>query len=693
MMYHRSNKYEGDTMKEGIQRIFDDYLQRLKQDESICENFKKLVLEQLGLGTELDPMLFRFLEIAKEQNYPYAVPLGYAMLFYATYSKDIDLAISYNETARKLFKKMPDYKERDGILTVANNAVLANILKEDYGAAYQEIAAAMPMAEKGGRISYYSAFLNNGAIILREFGLYKKAIQQVEETLEKRDFIGSSNFIVTIYLLSNLYLSARETEKMRKLLHTYMAELEKSEYYDSDIYNKQFMEAAIIDDNREEARAWYERLMQTYDFSKNDHLDNNEVYLSLARYHLYQKEYDKAQEYYMHLLSHMDEVLGYKRQILEETAQLYEGLHEYGKAYEYLKEAHKLSTSYTAFIDDMYRQEIEDVWEKNRMLSYEVLYDRLLEMTEFGKTVTSCLNWKQLSEVIDQHAARIFSFDDWEVLLYEETKQQFRSFSNDCFTLASHPILKACTQEYTSRKLPNLTADSEAARSLGTLYEEHTRSMLLQPITYQNTMLALFCMKSDQVENFSRTDQRLLQVFVDYIAIAIHNVQQFEDALEKSSYDYLSGIYNRSALMQYGDAMLQNARKTSHSIGALMMDIDDFKQINDTFGHMQGDEVIRQVTAIMKQMQRHGIIARFGGEEFILLIDSLSKQELYELAEAIRYACEACKIITENGSIRFTISIGCCYQDSPASSLKELFNVADQRLYIAKRNGKNCVQM
>lgn len=136
--------------------------------------------------------------------------------------------------------------------------------------------------------------------------------------------------------------------------------------------------------------------------------------------------------------------------------------------------------------------------------------------------------------------------------------------------------------------------------------------MLLQPITYQGTILAIFCMKSNQMENFSRTDQRLLQVFADYIAIAIHNVLQFEDALDKSSYDYLSGIYNRSALMQYGETMLQEVLQNRHSIGVLMMDIDDFKKINDTFGHMQGDEVIRRVTAIMRQKQRHGIIARFG---------------------------------------------------------------------------------
>ena len=133
-------------MKE-IQRTFDNYLQRLKQDESICENFKKLVLEQLGLGTELDPICFA-LDIAKEQKLCICRSSGLCHAVLCNLLQDIDLAISYNEKARELFMKMPDYKERDGILTVANNAVLANILKEDYGAAYREIAAAMPMAEK-----------------------------------------------------------------------------------------------------------------------------------------------------------------------------------------------------------------------------------------------------------------------------------------------------------------------------------------------------------------------------------------------------------------------------------------------------------------------------------------------------------------------------------------------------------------
>lgn len=682
-------------MKEDIKKTFEHYLQLLEKDESISDNFKKLVLEQLGLCNEIDPYINQFLCIAEKHNYSYALPMGYAMKFFITYGKDIDLAIAYNEKARELFMKIPDYKEHEGILTVANNAVISNIIKEDYGAAYQEILTSMPLAEKNGRISYYSAFLNNGAIILREFGLYKKAIQQVEETLEKRDLIGDSNFFVTIFLLTSLYLYAKETDKVRNLLDEHLSEMIKLDYYDEYIFYKQYMEAAIIDDNKEEAEKWYNKIIKSYHFENNDLLDNQEVYLSIARYHMYQNEYEIALEYYEKLLSHLDDTLGHKRQILEEASQLYEYLNDYEKSYYYLKKAHDLSITYTAFIDDMYRQEIEDVWEKNRMLSYEFMYDRLIDMTEFGKIVTSCLNKEQLIEVINKHSGRIFSFDNWELLLYNEAQNEFVSLNNISYPFSEYSILAEVDYIHMKEpiKVANLEADPKIKSTLGHLCDESTKSMLLQPIIYEDRLQALFCMKSNLIENFSRTDLRLLKVFADYLAIAIHNVQQFSDAVEKSSYDYLCGIYNRSALMQNGELMLQNAKENQLPIGAMMIDIDDFKIINDTFGHMKGDDVIRQVTSIMQENQHHGIIARFGGEEFILLIDNISKQELYNIAENIRYCCEKSNITLEQDEIHFTISIGCSYENHSISSLQELFNEADKKLYVAKRNGKNCVQM
>ena len=117
----------------------------------------------------------------------------------------------------------------------------------------------MPIAEKGGQITYYSAFLNNGAIILREFGLYKKAIQQVEETLEKRDFIGDGNFI-PLFLLCGLYLAVKDTAKVKSCFDTYVPELQKTGYFDVNIFNLGYLDAAILEDDRKLADELYQNL-------------------------------------------------------------------------------------------------------------------------------------------------------------------------------------------------------------------------------------------------------------------------------------------------------------------------------------------------------------------------------------------------------------------------------------------------
>lgn len=680
-------------MKIELQRTFDEYFKQFEVDEDVNVKLKRLILNNIGLSDELYPILKRFLTIAKEQHYAYSTALGYSMIFYFLYSNDVDLAIEYNEKARILFKQIPGYENTEGILTVANNAVLGNILKEDYGAAYDEILQAMPMAEKSERMSYYSAFLNNGAIILSEFGLYGKAIQQVEETLQKREFIGESNFIVTIFLYGNLCVSSGNIEKLRSIIETYANHIQTTELFDTSLFNKFYLEAAMMEKDYEEAKRAFHHLQDTYNFETNDMIDNMEVYLAYARYFMFIHAYDQAEVYYEIVLKNVNNMLGHKRQIHEEIALLKARKKQYEEAYTSLKEAHDRSIKYVNFIDDMYRHEIEDVWERNRMLSYEVLYQRLLDITTFGKTVTSTLTRSQLIEIIQERLPQIFKFDVSRLLLYNEKKNQFQSLDMTIFLSATHPVLQQCINDKEAIVNANIQEGDAICGQLGSLYEKSLRSILLQPVTYQNNLLAIIYFGSYQINFFSQTDQGLLQVFADYVAIALHNIYQFESALDKSSYDYLTGTYNRSALMQHGEQMLLQAKENHEALGALMIDIDNFKNINDTYGHIQGDEVIRQVTNVMDQFKQHGIIARFGGEEFILLINNVSQQELYQIAEHIRYTCESCIVKCGDNQITFTISIGCCHQTQINTTLKAIFEEADQRLYVAKRNGKNCVQM
>lgn len=680
-------------MKIELQRTFEEYFQQFEISEEVNTKLKRLILENIGLQDELHPMMERFFQIAKERNYAYSIALGYSMVFYFLYSNDIDRAIAYNEKARTLLKQIPDYEKSEAILTVANNAVLGNILKENYGAAYMEILQAMPMAEKSDRITYYSAFLNNGAIILAEFGLYKKAIQQVEETLQKRDMIGESNYIVTIFLYGNLCVSAGDIVKLKKIIHDYAPYIETAELFDTTMFHKFYVEAAMMENNQTEAKRAFQYLQDTYIFEHNDMIDNAEVYLVYARYYMFIQDYEEASHYYHIVLKNLDCLLGHKRQIYEEMAILYAHQHQYQKAYASLQKANARNQHYVSFIDDMYRHELEDVWEKNRMLSYEILYQRLLDITTFGKTVISSLTRNQLIDVIQTHLPQIFQYDICRLMLYDEKKQQFQSLDGTIFLSANLSFLKPCVVDKDAIIHSNIKPGDAICEQLDSLYDSGIRSILMQPVTYQNTLLAMIYFGSEQINFFSHADQGLLQVFADYVAIALHNIYQFEDAVEKSSYDYLTGTFNRSALMKRGEDMLLMAKANNDSIGVLMMDIDNFKNINDTYGHIKGDEVIRKVTAVMDVHKQHGIIARFGGEEFILLIDHITKHQLYQIAEQIRYDCENSHLYVSGSLIDFTISIGGCYHTNIHTSLKALFEEADQRLYIAKRNGKNCVQM
>ncbi len=679
-------------MREELQRTFNEYFEQFEKTEEVNTKLKRLVLENIGLQDELFPILEQFQAIAKKQNYTYSIALGYAMWFYLYYTRDLDKAIVYNEKARELFMQIPGYENMEGILTVANNAVLVEILKENYGGAYMEILKAMPMAEKNGRITYYSAFLNNGAIILAEFGLYKKAIQQVEETLQKHDIIGDSNYIVTIFLLMNLCISAKEVKKAKEILKEYAPYLQQSELFNLQIFNKFSVEIAMLEENREEAKRCFEVLQKTYSFEDNDLLDNAEVYLVYARYYLFMEDFEKAEIYYQIVYDNFNNLLGNKLRIREEMSFLKAKQGQYKEAYKHLNEARIRSHQYVRFIDDMYRHELEDVWQKNRMLSYEVLYQRLLDITSFGKIVTSSLTRNQLIDVIKERLPQIFKFDICRLLLYDEQKTEFKSLDNTIFS-SQNSLLQKCVDERQSITYSNILEGDSTCIDLGELYQKNLRSVLLQPITYQNNLLAVIYFGSFQINFFSQTDQSLLQVFADYVAIALQNIYRFEEALVKASFDYLTGTYNRSALMQQGESMLLKAKENHQSIGALMIDIDDFKVINDTYGHIQGDEVIRKVTQIMDKYKQHGIIARFGGEEFILLINDITIEQLYQIAEQIRYECESCLLHIGDKDIHFTISIGCCFRENIFESLKDIFEEADQRLYIAKRNGKNYVQM
>jgi len=155
--------------------------------------------------------------------------------------------------------------------------------------------------------------------------------------------------------------------------------------------------------------------------------------------------------------------------------------------------------------------------------------------------------------------------------------------------------------------------------------------------------------------------------------------------------DSLTGVPNRRALIE--QAELVRAQRSGHPMSLLMIDIDHFKRINDTYGHPLGDEVLRQAAALMGQRLRAGdVLGRYGGEEFCVIAPDTDSEGALILAESLREILAATPLQTEAGAIAITISIGfTCSATTGAREMKDLLAEADVALYQAKQAGRNRV--
>jgi diguanylate cyclase (GGDEF)-like protein len=153
--------------------------------------------------------------------------------------------------------------------------------------------------------------------------------------------------------------------------------------------------------------------------------------------------------------------------------------------------------------------------------------------------------------------------------------------------------------------------------------------------------------------------------------------------------DGLTGMHNRryfdDALREY----LLEFSRIDRPIGLMILDLDHFKQVNDTYGHDTGDEVLRTVAACLKDMTRyHDIVARLGGEEFAVVAPNMDIDVLARFAERIRKAIASQAIATGNVRLTVTASVGLAVWDHRETQ-EELYRRADARLYQAKRQGRN----
>ncbi len=172
-------------------------------------------------------------------------------------------------------------------------------------------------------------------------------------------------------------------------------------------------------------------------------------------------------------------------------------------------------------------------------------------------------------------------------------------------------------------------------------------------------------------------------------------VEARENLRFKASHDALTSIWNRGAIIELLEGELSRARRDGSSVGILLADIDHFKRINDTHGHLTGDEVLRAVTGRLKgEVRSYDSVGRYGGEEFLMLLPGCDTAKLTAKAEQLVKIVGRSSVETSTGSVPVTISIGgMASGDCPHAELNSLLRAADTALYRAKVFGRNRSEM
>ncbi|MBU4034061.1 MAG: GGDEF domain-containing protein [Proteobacteria bacterium] len=174
----------------------------------------------------------------------------------------------------------------------------------------------------------------------------------------------------------------------------------------------------------------------------------------------------------------------------------------------------------------------------------------------------------------------------------------------------------------------------------------------------------------------------------------IIDLQLFEEALQDLSCDYLTGLSNRKEFETHLQQEFAKAERRGRPLSLLFLDLDDFKRVNDTFGHQAGDLVLKRTSSIIEALKRvEDTAARYGGEEIAIILPDTDKYQAKVLAERIREQIEKARISYAEDEIRITISAGIASYPQDAVGKTALVSSADHALYSAKRNGKNIVSL
>ncbi|MBN1149847.1 diguanylate cyclase [candidate division WOR-3 bacterium] len=216
------------------------------------------------------------------------------------------------------------------------------------------------------------------------------------------------------------------------------------------------------------------------------------------------------------------------------------------------------------------------------------------------------------------------------------------------------------------------------------------KSAICMPIVRRENVLGLLTLHHEEESHYDERQVEILTQITNQAAISIENSKIFSQLHYLSMTDELTDLFNRRLFFTIADKEYFKATRFSEPLSLLLIDIDDFKKVNDVYGHLVGDQIIKKTARILKSIIRNfDVLARYGGDEFMILLPRTDLQGAVELSKKILKEFQDKEIEVDGRSIKITNSIGIAEVQKGCENFSDLLRQSDKALYRAKYKGKN----